>query len=164
MKFSDPSGHVPCLEIDLKGRCITLDYLKLPNVPPPIIPEAPSGGDSATPWDVGVEWLTGEGPRYHEFREGDPFTELLQDHSFLEYIREKIAEMLRNGDLRGVKTRYDLSGIEGVPKYMKDYSTVVTLGVTGNIAVTFLGSYKVDVYIYRCQLFNWRGRCTFPRF
>lgn len=33
---------------------------------------------------------------------------------------------------------------EGVSKYIKDYSTLITAGKTGNIAVTYLGSYKLQ--------------------
>jgi hypothetical protein len=36
---------------------------------------------------------------------------------------------------------YKLGGLGGVPKYIRDYSTLITGGLTGNIAVTFLGSY-----------------------
>lgn len=32
-------------------------------------------------------------------------------------------------------------GVVGVPKYVRDYSTLLTGGLTGNLAVTFLGSY-----------------------
>lgn len=39
---------------------------------------------------------------------------------------------------------YRLTGIEGVGKYIVDYSTLLTGGATGNLAVTFLGSHTVD--------------------
>ncbi len=41
-------------------------------------------------------------------------------------------------------TGYDLSGLGGVPKYLGDYSTLATGGLTGNLAVTYLGSYDVE--------------------
>ena len=41
------------------------------------------------------------------------------------------------------KKGYDLNGIQGVGKYIKDYSTLLTGGLTGNLAVTYLGSYKL---------------------
>jgi hypothetical protein len=37
---------------------------------------------------------------------------------------------------------YRLDGIQGVPKYFGDYTTLLTFGYTGNIAVTYLGSYN----------------------
>ena len=48
---------------------------------------------------------------------------------------------------RGPGLDYDLGGWQGVPKYVRDYSTVFTGGATGNLAVTFLGSYKVEVNV-----------------
>ncbi len=36
---------------------------------------------------------------------------------------------------------YNLGGLQGVPKYLRDYSTVFTGGMSGNLAVTYLGSY-----------------------
>jgi hypothetical protein len=44
------------------------------------------------------------------------------------------------GDIKG-NNDYKLSGLSGVPKYIRDYSTLLTGGMTGNIAVTYLGSY-----------------------
>lgn len=36
------------------------------------------------------------------------------------------------------------SGFQGVGKYLKDYSTLLTGGTTGNLAVTYLGSYHLS--------------------
>jgi hypothetical protein len=36
------------------------------------------------------------------------------------------------------------SGTQGVPKYLQDYSTLFTGGLTGNLAVTYLGSYGLS--------------------
>jgi hypothetical protein len=146
VSFLDPSGHKPCDEILWNGQCIRFDKI----IPPPElpkVPDAPSDGDLATPWDVGIEWLMGEGPRRHEFREGDPFTELLQEHDYLEYLKAITGEKLKAGDFSLGYYKYDLSGIEGILKYIKDYSTLITLGETGNLAVTYLGGYIVEVYI-----------------
>ncbi len=38
-------------------------------------------------------------------------------------------------------SNYSLSGIEGVTKYLGDYSNLLTFGAFGNLAVTFTGSY-----------------------
>jgi RHS repeat-associated protein len=101
---------------------------------------APAVHDPASPWQVGWEWLTGTGPRTHTFVDGDPFTELLRQH---QHIR-KLVEGVSTGRLapRG-PFDYTLSGLEGIPKYGRDYSTLLTVGATGNLAVTFLGSYKL---------------------
>lgn len=103
-----------------------------------------SAGNSTSPVDLGVEWLTGEGPRQQTFGDGDPMTVQLQGHSHIESVRDTIRERVRtDGQLSGF-SRYDLSGIQGVPKYFSDYATLLTLGQAGNLTVTFLGSYAVE--------------------
>jgi RHS repeat-associated protein len=101
----------------------------------------PSGlADNTSPWRVGWEWLTGTGPRTHNFTDGDPFTELLRKH---QHIQDLIGGVC-NGTLRPAGDfDYSLAGWQGVPKYGRDYSTVVTGGTTGNLAVTYLGSYQL---------------------
>lgn len=93
--------------------------------------------------DVGVEWLTGTGPRHRDFTNGDVFTEMLREHGHVLTTKESIPGMIANGKMRG-NAPYDLSGILGVGKYIKDYSTLATFGVTGNLAVTYLGSYNLE--------------------
>ena len=39
---------------------------------------------------------------------------------------------------------YELSGLQGIPKYFDDYTTLLTDGYTGNLGVTYLGSYSLD--------------------
>ena len=95
-----------------------------------------------TPWEVGVEWLTGQGPRHREFKDGDYFSELLRQHEHYQNAMMSASEDIRNGKIEG-NYNYGLSGIEGVGKYIKDYSTLLTGGLTGNIAVTYLGSYSL---------------------
>src|SRR6185437_11192698 len=41
------------------------------------------------------------------------------------------------------KGDYDLSGLKGVPEFLKDYSAVPTGGATGNLAAAYLGSYPL---------------------
>jgi hypothetical protein len=53
-----------------------------------------------------------------------------------------IARLIANGKLSDA-TRYGLNGIQGIGKYIKDYSTLLTGGLTGNLAVTYLGSYDL---------------------
>jgi RHS repeat-associated protein len=159
VKYTDPTGHNIC---DEEGNCWdqgrpTRGYRTRPPrmfpVPPPV-PYAPPGGDPAAPVTVGLEWLTGSGPRHHEFREGDPFMELLQMHEHLELVRLIIASQISAGNFQPGSIPYDLSGIEGVPKYIKDYSTLATGGQTGNLAVTYLGSYKLNYYVVSLDIAN----------
>ena len=104
--------------------------------------EAVSSKD-ATPWDVGVEWLTGTGPKHRDFTDGDVFTEMLKQHEHILSAKASIPNEIREGKVTGYAS-YRLNGVQGVGKYVKDYSTLTTLGATGNLAVTFLGSYDLQ--------------------
>jgi RHS repeat-associated protein len=103
--------------------------------------EAQSNGMS--PFDVGVEWLTGTGPRHRDFTNGDAFTELLRQHDHVAATKAMIPQLIANGQLTG-NNPYSLAGVQGVGKYIKDYSTLATGGLTGNLAVTYLGSYNLN--------------------
>ena len=103
-----------------------------------------TASNGTTPWQVGWEWLTGNGPRHRDFTNGDYFTKLLQQHSHVQDTRNTIATNIMNdGPLQG-NSPYSLGGPSGVIKYLKDYSTLLTLGTTGNLAVTYLGSYDLQ--------------------
>jgi RHS repeat-associated protein len=101
-------------------------------------------GDDTSPWKLGLEWLTGRGDRTHNFGDGDPMTELLQQHSHIQDTRELIADSIANGGPYEGSNDYNLGGLQGVAKYLRDYSTLLTGGLTGNLAVTYLGSYHLD--------------------
>jgi hypothetical protein len=99
---------------------------------------------TVTPFQVGTEWLSGEGPRNRSFTNGDNFTEMLKQHSHVGATRDIILDRIANGgELKGVNP-YRLGGIKGVGLYLKDYSTLATGGLTGNLAVTYLGSYNLN--------------------
>lgn len=98
-----------------------------------------------TPFEVGTEWLTGEGPRHRDFTNGDLFTEMLRTHEHVRNTIDDIKNLILSGSsLREGYSNYSLSGLGGVLKYMKDYSTLLTGGLTGNLAVTYLGSYTLN--------------------
>ena len=98
-----------------------------------------------TPFEVGTEWLTGEGPRHRDFTNGDLFTEMLRTHEHVRNTIDNIKNLILSGSsLREGSSNYTLSGLGGVLKYMKDYSTLLTGGLTGNLAVTYLGSYTLN--------------------
>jgi hypothetical protein len=97
--------------------------------------------DSASPWQVGWEWLTGTGPRVHNFTDGDPFTELLRHH---QHIQDLINDVCNGKIPSHGNFSYNLDGPQGVPLYLRDYSTLFTGGTTGNLAVTYLGSYGLS--------------------
>ncbi|PUZ19494.1 hypothetical protein DCM91_20535 [Chitinophaga costaii] len=100
--------------------------------------------DNTGPFTVGWEWLTGTGARTHHFTDGSKFTEMLRKHDHIEDARKKVAEALAGNTLEINKPyadNYVLGGLKGVPLYVRDYSTLLTGGITGNLAVTYLGSY-----------------------
>jgi hypothetical protein len=97
--------------------------------------------DDASPWQVGWEWLSGQGPRTHNFTDGDPFAELLRHH---QHIQDLIKEVCDGTLPPQGRFDYSLGGAQGVPKYLGDYSTLFTGGLTGNLAVTYLGSYGLS--------------------
>lgn len=96
--------------------------------------------DDSTPWQVGWEWLTG-GQKAHHFTDGDPFTELLRQHNHIQDLIQGVSNcsLPQQG-------RYDndLSGVKGVGQYVRDYSTLLTMGQTGNLAAAYLGSYNLQ--------------------
>jgi hypothetical protein len=71
---------------------------------------------SVTPFEVGVEWLTGEGPRHRTFKGGDYFTGLLKKHTHIIETLNSIPIHIRNGQNKGSRG-YDLTGLKGIPKY-----------------------------------------------
>jgi RHS repeat-associated protein len=110
--------------------------------------EARPGNDMG-PWGLGWQWLTGTGPQLQVFGDGDPMTEMLRTHDHIQDTRGLIARRIvrerRNGTGRfSGKNHYSLAGIGGTKKYVKDYSTLLTGGATGNLAVTYLGSYQLN--------------------
>ncbi|MFS4430652.1 hypothetical protein [Chryseobacterium sp. S90] len=98
-----------------------------------------------TPWQLGVEWLSGTGPRHRDFTNGDLMTEMLRQHNHVQGTRDIILSKiaLKQSSLEGSNS-YKLGGIKGVGLYLKDYSTLLTGGLTGNLAVTYLGSYNLE--------------------
>jgi len=99
---------------------------------------------TVTPFQVGTEWLSGEGPRHRDFTSGDYFTELLKQHDHVGATKDIILGRIANGGELTGKNPYELDGVQGVGKYIKDYSTLLTAGQTGNLAVTYLGSYTLN--------------------
>ena len=97
--------------------------------------------DNTSPWGLGVEWLTGTGPRTHTFTDGDPFAEMLRKHRHIQNViqRAKSGELKPKG-----RDPYSVGGLIGIPLYFHDYSNLLTGGNTGNLAVTFLGSYGLS--------------------
>jgi RHS repeat-associated protein len=103
------------------------------------------------PYELGWEWLTGDGPKQRDFVAGDWMTEELRKHGHVKDSIDKTktsiffrCQSCNNGSYT-TNYPYSLAGWQGVLKYLYDYSTWVTGGMTGNQAVSFLGSYKLEI-------------------
>jgi len=107
-----------------------------------ILDDVVIGANEMTPFDVGVEWLTGNGPRHRNFEAGDNFTEMLKGHDHIKNALSTIGDRIANNK-EHKPISYSLAGVQGVRKYIGDYSTLATAGQTGNLAVTYLGSYSL---------------------
>ncbi|MEX0968183.1 MAG: RHS repeat-associated core domain-containing protein [Bacteroidia bacterium] len=117
-----------------------------------------------TPWELGVEWLTGTGARSRTFIEGDKITGMYRNHEHVQQTKNKIAKQLNKRidqlPIEG-QNPYNLSGIEGVGKYLKDYSTLATAGLTGNLIYTYLGSHSLQYTISDVDIENRIAIVTF---
>ena len=86
---------------------------------------------------------------------------MIKTHSHVKDTEDIIGRKFANGqELLGVH-RYRLNGTEGVGKYVKDYSTLLTAGQTGNLAVTYLGTYSLEYSISDVDVANRTMRIHF---
>ncbi len=86
---------------------------------------------------------------------------MLQQHAHIQDVRDLITQRLSEGDYGSYREDYDLSGLQGIPKYIKDYSTLATGGLTGNLAVTYLGSYRLEYYVTNVDTQNGTAQVLF---
>lgn len=102
----------------------------------------PPPRDDTSYYQLGWEWLTGTGPRRHDFGPSDPATQVLHKHDFVQGVRDQItAGAIKPGKAKAQS--YSLGGWKGVPEFIKAYSAVPTGGASGNLAAAYLGSYKL---------------------
>ncbi|SEN75937.1 RHS repeat-associated core domain-containing protein [bacterium A37T11] len=119
---------------------------------------------NVTPFRLGWEWMNGIGPQSREFKDGDFFTKLYKNHEFVEDVRNKAIIQLRISNGQNTQQdgmTYNLGGIKGVGKYIKDYLTLATGGETGNLAFTYLGSHRLNYVISDVDVSNKLARITF---
>lgn len=103
-------------------------------------------GNSSSPWELGWSWLTGKGQRSQCFGPNDDFTRVYREHQHTQDALAFFANRTRTGEYElghALKYDYALGGFDGAWKYLKDYGTLSTAGLTGNLAYTFLGSHQV---------------------
>jgi hypothetical protein len=151
MKYIDPWGLTE--SVPLEGYTF-IDVTTVVGAPgPPVGLPGDQGGtgvgtggsgrspNQVSPWQLGLEWLTGIGPRQRQFLDGDLMTELLEEHR---HIQNVVQETCAGERPAAGKAGYSLSGLSGVPKFLHDYSTLTTGGLVGNLAATYLGSYSLS--------------------
>ena len=130
-----------------------------------ILNYTPPPNSSVTPFELGIEWLTGLGPRSREFKDGDAFAEQMRSHNHIQIKIKEVADTVTskcNSDCKysgqyspSVSTSsYKLGGVEGVAKYLGDYSNLLTFGNFGNLAVTFSGSYRATFTVKNIDCCN----------
>ena len=120
-----------------------------------------SAQNNTTPLVLGLEWLTGLGPRRQEFHDGDPMTVMLQQHQWIQTTRQLVAHNIASSGLHDGRNDYQLRGLQGVPKYFRDYSTILTLGRTGNLAVTYLGGYRLRYWVLNADAYSRTATVSF---
>jgi hypothetical protein len=74
-------------------------------------------------------------------------TQQLIQHHGVQEARQIMIERVRKGQVAAGTIGYSLGGMDGVVSFIKDYSTIVTAGRTGNLAVTYLGSYAGTIEV-----------------
>jgi len=90
-------------------------------------------------WQLGMQWLTGNGPRQQIFRQGDPLTRGLALHPVMIAAALKARAALSVGAT--LIDSYDLSGPDALGKYQRDLDQFMR----GNQTVLFLGSFNYEV-------------------
>jgi hypothetical protein len=117
--------------------------------------------NNTTPCDLFGQWATGNGPRTQKFTNGDPMTEELRRHDHIQHVREEIPNKITRGQAFQNfgewqvpvthKASYNLGGWRGVKNYTNDSGINCMLRdrgcERGNLAVAYLGSYKLDYKI-----------------
>ncbi|MFJ9521038.1 RHS repeat-associated core domain-containing protein [Kitasatospora sp. NPDC101801] len=107
---------------------------------------------------VGLQWISGTGPKEIHFGPGDEFTEeLRRDHS-MDVVRDLIGKGIAKGK-QSDKLGYNVLSREGAYRLFEDYTDVVTLGLTagikdagsggryGSATSVFVGSYDISYQV-----------------
>lgn len=104
-----------------------------------------SGNDN-NPWELGWNWLSGEGSRSQCFGPDDEFTALYRDHAHTQQVLDYFAARTRDGDYElghSYMDDYDLGGFDGTARGYRDLGGLSMYGLPGSLAYTYLGSHQV---------------------
>jgi RHS repeat-associated protein len=105
-----------------------------------------SSSNKTSPYDLGWQWLTGTGSKHQKFGGSAPMTQLLRASTHVQGCAAAAAASLMSSGGGRSTCDYSLGGIDGVPKFVGDYSAVASGGLTGNLAQAYLGSYNMTIY------------------
>ncbi|MFC0017456.1 RHS repeat domain-containing protein [Roseibacillus persicicus] len=124
-------------------------------------PDVP-GASNVGPYQLGWEWLTGNGPTNREFGPGSMMVNHLKNHhhiaSMREEIKKKVIEICRcESDDSILLWPLNLGGIEGMFLYMRDYSVLAKDGLkkailldrsaSHDVVVAYLGGFGAKAYV-----------------
>jgi RHS repeat-associated protein len=160
-KQDQTTGDIATIEmgarqyVPLLGRFLSVDPVaggnsndyNYPNDP---VNDSDVGGDKSKKnntnvFDLFFEWVTGKGPRHQVFKASDPFTKEFKTNSNVASAKKSMIARLSAGTSSGHDYPYSLGSWNGVGLYLDDYSSVYDFGATGNLAVTYIGSYNMSV-------------------
>ncbi|GAA4909131.1 hypothetical protein ACFPM3_12080 [Streptomyces coeruleoprunus] len=108
------------------------------------------GYSSDSPYDLGMAWVTGSGPRHREYRDGDEMTELIRASVSMEQLRSDTLAQWRNEGKTDGTVSYSISesGKLGALKklILTDIPAIVTAD-EDHLGEAFMGSYSLDYKI-----------------
>ncbi|MDJ0382497.1 hypothetical protein [Streptomyces sp. G-G2] len=134
--------------IDTTNQISQEDYVLLDHAMrgQPLYPSGPKDD----PYDLGLAWVTGVGPRSRDYHDGDEMTELIKSSVSMEQLRaDTLAQWNTDGQGEG-KVSYSISDGGKVGALKKLLGTDIPAIVTGDsdhLGEAFMGSYslKYDV-------------------
>jgi RHS repeat-associated protein len=142
--------------------------------PPPM-----PGIDNTGPYQLGWEWLTGNGPARRYFGPGSMLIPFLQQHQHVVDVRQELINQISRycaceSDKTILHWDYSVGGVDGIFLYLKDYSELVKDGlqraidrdraVEGNVVVAFLGSFGAKGYLSDIECMKDGGGTATARF
>lgn len=126
-----------------------------------VSPDLP-GVDNTGPYQLGWEWLTGNGPAKRKFGPGSMMIGFLKEHQHIKAMREEIKKevikMCRCDSKNSILLwTYNLTGVDGVFLYLNDYGVLaqdgleravgMDNGVSGDVVVAYLGGFGAKAYV-----------------
>ncbi|MFI1101052.1 hypothetical protein [Streptomyces melanogenes] len=99
------------------------------------------------PYSLGVDWVTGSGPREREYHEGDRMTELIKSSVSMEQLRaDTLANWRKDGGDEGTVS-YSISKggkLGAVEKLLLTDLPAIATGDEDHLGEAFVGSYSLD--------------------